>query len=228
MRRWSLVASMLAVGLLLAVGVTRSAKAQDATPTVDLSPNADECTIEPRSLADLQAMVGTPPAAGSGEATDVALAATPVTAELPSGVPADTATVEAVTKAIRRNFACYNAGNGLAGLAGLTDEYVIKLIGLAVFDEDTVGILSASPVPLSEDKQTVLYDVRDVLVYPDGRVGALVDYYGPTSPPDSATGLETDLFIFKEVDGVWLLDDAIQNLEGEYGPVVNPRATATP
>lgn len=228
MRRLSVLGSLLAVAFLAlyALPAASPTAAQDASE--DLSPNAEECTIEPRTLDELQAMVGTPPAAGAGEATEVALAATPVAVELPAGVPADTATVEEIINAIRRNFACYNAGNGLAGLAGLTDEYVIILVGMAIFDEDTVAALSASPVPLSEDQQTVLFGVRDVLVYPDGRVGALVDYYGPTSPADSETGLETDLFIFEKVDGVWLLDDAIQNLESQYGPVENPMATPAP
>jgi hypothetical protein len=67
-----------------------------------------------------------------------------------------------------------------------------------------------------------------VTVYPDGRVGALVDYFsvpGPNSPPDSAEGFETDLMIFElQPDGRWYLDEVIENLEGQYGPDV----TGTP
>lgn len=47
---------------------------------------------------------------------------------------------------------------------------------------------------------------------------ALFDYHSPSPQPEGIDGVETDLFIFKNVDGQWLLDESIENLEGTYGP----------
>jgi len=49
-------------------------------------------------------------------------------------------------------------------------------------------------------------------------VTALFDYHSPSPQPEGIDGVETDLFIFKNVDGQWLLDESIENLEGTYGP----------
>jgi hypothetical protein len=216
---FSVFGASLIAAMLFALIVARPVAAQEATPAVDLSPNPEECTVEPRILEDLQALVGTPAPEGAGEATMIALAASPVPFELPTGEPADEATIAAITAVLRQQFACYNAGEGLRGLALLTDDFIISQVGLAVFDEDLIAFLIAEPVPLPEEQQTQLLGVREVTLYTDGRVGALVDYFGPTSPPDSLTGFETDLNIYEQQpDGRWLLDEVVENLEGQHGP----------
>jgi len=92
-----------------------------------------------------------------------------------------------------------------------------------LFDEEIVAATEAEPVALAEEDKTQMLGVREVTVYEDGRVGALVDYFGPTSPPAEGP-LETDLWIFENVDGVWLLDEVVENLESTHGPDM----TATP
>ena len=57
----------------------------------------------------------------------------------------------------------------------------------------------------------------------DGRVGALIDYT-VAGNPEGINGQETDLFIFVNQEGVWLLDDSFENLEGTYGPNATPAA----
>jgi hypothetical protein len=223
MSRLTMIGRSLVLAAPLALGLVLTTAAQDGTPVVDLSPNPEECTLTPRTIEELQALHGTPAAEGAGEATSAALEATPVTFTLPAGTPADAATVEAVTAAVRAGIACYNAGDYLASFGGTTDEFILAQVGLSLFDADFVAAMQAEPVPLPEDQQTQLLGIREVTIYADGRVGALVDYFGPTSPPASGT-VETDLWIYENVDGAWLLDEVVENLEARYGPDM----TATP
>ena len=212
-----LVVAMAAV-LTICFAGTGGVSAQDATPTADLSPNPDECTREARTVEELQAIYGDPAEEGAGEATSLAMNATPALTELPVGTPADQATVDAVTLQIRQQFACFNAGDYLRGFAGVTDDFLVSQVGLALFDEDFVATMEATPVPLPEEQQTQFLGVRDVVVYEDGRVGALVDYMAGMGPEEGIEGHETDLWIFENVDGAWLLDEVFQNLEGLFGP----------
>lgn len=227
MRRFSVLASVLVVAVLLSFGTARVTAAQEATPAPDNSPNPEECVMEPRALEDLQLMVGTPHPAGAGEASAIARAATPASFQLPQGEPPDAATVEAITQLIRHQFACHNAGHYLAGFAGTTDEFISSQVGTALFDADLVAVLEATPQPLAEELQTQLLEVSDVTIHPDGRAGALVHYLSPTGPCDSLhpTGQETDLWIFEQQpDGQWLLDEVVENLEGQHGPLATPTA----
>lgn len=218
MNRVARTGGTLAVSLLIGLSVGISGSAQESTPTVDLSPNGDECVHEPRSIDELQELYGDPHPAGAGEATSVALSATPAIHELPIGEPADEETIEAITTAVRHQFACFNGGDHLRGLSGVTDEFIVIQVGLALFDEDFIELLEGEPVHLSEDDQTELHGIRDVTVYEDGRVGALVDYRAGMGPEEGIDGFETDLWIFRNVDGVWLLDESHENLEGTHAP----------
>jgi hypothetical protein len=208
----------IAVSLLIGLSYGLGGAAQESTPAVDMSPNGDECVLEPRTLEELQAIYGEAHLEGAGEATSVAMSATPAITELPVGEPADAETIEAITMAVRHQFACFNGGDHLRGLAGVTDEFIVSQVGLALFDEDFVAMLEAEPVHLSEEEQTTLHGIRDVTVYEDGRVGALVDYEAGLGQEEGIDGFETDLWIFKNVDGVWLLDESHQNLEHTHAP----------
>jgi hypothetical protein len=208
--------------LVLSIGVASGTVAQDATPE-DLSPNPDECTFEPRTIEEMQALYGTPAPEGAGEATSV-VQATPVAFVLPEGEAADDATVAEITTAIRTLTACNAAGDYLAGLGGVTDDFLVSQVGLSLFDEDFVAAMEAEPVALAEEDQTVVLGVREVTVLPDGRVSALFDYFSLLPQVEGIDGQETDLFIFENVDGQWLLDESIENLEGTHGP----DAMATP
>jgi len=208
----------LLLSLVCPLVMLNQGAAQDATPA-DRSPNPEECTLEPRTIAELQAIYGTPAPEGSGEATST-IQAEPENFVLPEGTPADEATTAAIVDAIRQNMACYNAGDYLASFSGVTDEFLVAQVGTSLFDEDFVAMMEASPVELAEEHQTELLNVRAVIVLEDGRVAALVDYIGHF-PVDTEgiNGVETDLWIFENVDGTWLLDEVTENLEGtEHGP----------
>lgn len=201
--------SIAAMSLALMFG---SVIAQD-----DPSPNPDECTLVPRTIEEMQELHGEPAPEGSGEATSI-VQATPVDYSHPEGEPADEETTAAAIAAVRNLTACHNAGDYLAGMGGLTDEFIVVQVGLSLFDEDFVAAMQASPVALEEELQTVILEVREVVVLEDGRVAVVYDYHGPSAPGEGINGVETDLFIFEIVDGEWLLDEVVENIEGTHGP----------
>ena len=215
MRRLNVLWGSFLVGLLLALSMGMTAVAQEASPTPD-TPDADECVFEPRTVEEMQALHGTPAPEGAGEATS-AVEATPVD-YVHDGEPADEETVAEITIAIRGLTACYNAGHYLAAFGGVTDEFILSQVGLSLFDEDFVTSMNAEPVPLDEGAQTEHLDVREVRVLDDGRVAALFDYVGVHPQVEGIDGVETDVFIFENVDGEWLLDESIENVEGTHGP----------
>jgi hypothetical protein len=59
-----------------------------------------------------------------------------------------------------------------------------------------------------------LIAIHDVVVLPDGRVGALVEAIFP----DEAPGIQVDDFYFAEQDGRWLVDGIVEDLDGQYPP----------
>lgn len=216
MIRVTLLFRIVVFALLSAVSMGSAITAQEATPAGD-SPDPEECVFEPRTVAEVQAIYGTPAPEGAGEATS-AVEATPASFEMPEGEPADVETIAEITTVVRGVAACYNAGDYLAGFGGVTEDFLRTQVGLALFDEDFVSAMNAEPEPLPEEDQTVVLGVREVTVLEDGRVAALFDYIGPSPQLEGIDGVETDLFIFEEVDGQWLLDESIQNVEATHGP----------
>ena len=203
--------------LPLLVAVVCSLVALQPAVAQDDSPNPEECTHEQPMIEDLQELYGTPHPEGAGEATSI-VQATPEGFEMPAGEPADEATTAEIVTAIRVLTACHNAGDYLAGFSGLTDEFIVVQVGNALFDEDFVAAMEASPVALAEEQQTVILDIEEVIVLEDGRVAALFHYHSPTPQAEGIDGVETDLFIFENVDGAWLLDEVVENLEATHGP----------
>lgn len=209
---------LFAVLMVMGLGVRVSA--QEATPN---SPDAELCDVEIRPIEELRAIIGEPAPEGAGEATSV-VQATPEAFVLPEGTPADDATATAIVAAVEELTACYNAGNFLAGFSLLTDDFIRAQVPLSVFDEDFIAVMEGTPVALLEEEQTTILGVRETIVLADGRVAILFDYNSPTPQEEGINGVETDLFIFENVDGAWLLDESVENVEGTHGP----DAVATP
>jgi hypothetical protein len=209
-----------AAALALLIALPTAAQDASAVPAVpDLSVDPDLCTNEPRPLEEFLAVVGSPAPRGAGEESSVGRAANPEAVTLPDGEPASADQVAGVTDTIYGFFACNNAGDTLRAISRLTDDFVASQIGLSFYDEDFVELLQASPVPVPESDQTLLFGIRDVTAYPDGRVGALIDYFSPAAPTETELGYETDLFVFQQQDGgAWHLDEVIENLEAQYPP----------
>lgn len=57
------------------------------------------------------------------------------------------------------------------------------------------------------------------IVLEDGRVAALLHITSPTPQEEGVNCLETDVYLFENVDGKWPLDEAIANVEGTQGLV---------
>ena len=205
-----LVVALMAVGGALAVaGATAPAHApsgsQVATPSPGRDvPGSEECRVEPRTLASLEAL--TTPVAGAPEPTPPS--GTP--AALPVGEPLDAATLAAITATAREVIACRNAGEALRTLALYSDAFLRQYFASpGTFTPERYAAM-ATPRPLSPETRVALLDVREARRLPDGRAGATVvveDPADPTGQPRSATFL-----FFVEQDGRWLVDGAIEGL----------------
>jgi hypothetical protein len=122
--------------------------------------------------------------------------------ELPTGVPADTGTVNAITDVIVEATACARDNDLLRLLALYTDAYVVTLGA----DQPTlIENLEATPVsnqPVNSDLHVAT--IQDVLLLDDGRVSAIVTL-GGVEDPHPAPG-RTILMIFANENGRWLVD----------------------
>jgi hypothetical protein len=206
-------AVVLGGALLLGGG---AAVAQDATPgTVDLSPNPDQCTQAPRTLEAIQAMTATPTVGTS--TIEISSAA-----DLPAGEEAPKEAIDGVVATVVENVACFNAGNYLALFGGMTDAYLLTQIDGGPNEQAFIDMVSGTPVALADAQQTQLLDTREFTLYPDGRVGVLVYYKTPSTQSDDE--VKIDLWIFKEVDGRWLLDENISGLETALQDLATPAA----
>jgi hypothetical protein len=201
--------AMVALSLALAFAVARPVRgAQNATPAAGIGEAIDpaECRAEPRSPDEQIALWYAPDAAG----TPVLAAPAPdqdrfpTSVPVPLGEPADAATVAAVTATVREIIACINSGHVTRAFWLFTDDLVRHLgppPGTSV--EDARAFLTAPVDPLPTELRLRLIAVTDVSVMADGRIGAIVIYDDPTGPPE---GLETELLIFVEESGRWLVD----------------------
>lgn len=147
--------------------VPAAALAQDSTPSGDGPQGvpAELCTVEPRSVASLQALIEQRPADG----TDIRI---PIRFSPGEGESADVLTTDAVTAVMSELAACYNAGDLLRIYGLFTDNALIP----ALLPEDVSAAAVATPLPITSGslyEEPIVWDVR---VQPDGRVTALVDF----------------------------------------------------
>jgi hypothetical protein len=176
--------------------------AQEATPVPGLVvPDPAECTVAPRSVDDLAALLATP-AAGAGRPA----APTPVT--IPPGQPADAATVEGITRTTRETFACFSAGDFLRVFALVTDDAIRQLQVQGILTAEVVPFFAATPVAVPPEHRAGYLAITDVSLLPDRRVGAFVVEVDPTLPPE---GAETDYLVFEQVGDRWLIDEIVES-----------------
>lgn len=203
--RWTMMcASIALVVVMLSGGMV---DAQEATPVPDV-PDPAECTVAPRTIDNLIAIVGEAPPATPGadegdddeddESEDEEDESNPFA--IPTGTPADQQTVDALNALLRMGRACLNAGDFPRFLALFTDEYIAANLGPIGDEERAFLTAAAEPVPVGEREGFT--PLQDVIVLADGRVGALIP------EPDA-----DDYAIFKLVDGVWLIDEDIPDID---------------
>jgi hypothetical protein len=202
MRGWRALAIALAAALLL----TGSVLAQRGTPEADTTENPrlvdpSECTVQPRpgdEIANILQLTGST-AIPEPER---------ITISPPLGQIADPATTISIKETARQVLACFNAGDIPRAAALMTDNGIKRAYwGLTINPESRKAasdLIAGTPVPRQTDVLVRLIAVTDTSFLPDGRVAAFVILNEPLLPP---AGPETLLFIFKNVDGHWLVDD---------------------
>jgi ketosteroid isomerase-like protein len=197
-RRFAMLAPLLLSLLLPAV-----AAAQEATSQPDLDvPSPEECTVAPRTLAELQELFARP-------ATPAAASANPTAATPPSGTPVDAATADAVERAIREFIACFNAGDFWRQMATYSDRYV--QVYLQSYLDPATGInqdiydLYATPRPMETEHRTALLGIDQIVQLPDGRVRAVVT---ADDPADDVAPGKTLVYLVK-TGNRWQIDDFV-------------------
>lgn len=187
--------TLAAVMLAFALGGRVPVAAQEATPgTAGEAVDPGECRVGAPTVESLGQLLGTP-AAPLEEATPE-MAGSPGPFTRPQGPAADPATVEAITATYRELVACLNGGDLLRPFALYTEGYIRRNIS-----PEQVQSFRATPVP-QEPVQVAFRGVREAVVLPDGRVGALIDLANPT------TGEQTTLFaVLAQVGDRWLIDE---------------------
>lgn len=192
-------------------------RAQDATPVANLGEAVDpaECRIAPRTAEELFALWS------DVDEEDTGLTAAPV----PLGQPADAEIVAAITATVREWYACANARDFGRVVAFMSDRLVDSLFsaedGLTLeFVRSHVGP-PTEPKPREEWQRLVA--VTDVSVMEDGRVAAFLIEDSPARPPDGPT---TELLIFVEERGRWVVDEILEFSEDEASST--PESPASP
>jgi len=178
------------LGLIAALAALAfsTARAQTALPPVD--PSA--CQIAPIAM---------PVEGEEGDLSTPVPKPTPISQE--SAVPADDATVTAVTEVIGQSIACQNAGDQLSMLAAFSDRWIAQLFSGydRVFYDEFEQQASLPATPLAASAQVMLISVSDIQIRDDGASIATV--------VTRAKGVEqTSLLLLIQEEGSWKIDGA--------------------
>jgi hypothetical protein len=131
-----------------------------------ITPDPSECTVAPRTAAELDAILASP---ANGEA--LAEAVSQPGLQLPEGQPADAATTASVEATYRQMTACLNAGNDLAAFALWTDD--------ALRQAQIRPGTETPPTPIPDGERSA-FQLREVRVLADGRLVAVWEERGAT------------------------------------------------
>lgn len=215
---------LLSICVILAALTLAAAAGQDTPAPLPATPDASECTVEPRSEAEVREL-----ALAALESAATHAAPAPAAA----AEPADPATVAAVTATVRGFYACQNAGDYLAVLAFSTDERAgefaaagarsiaqqVAEAGLATpaaaVDRFVAALANPNAIP-AENRVVGLVDVRDVTRLADGRIAAAVEVGRPAA--STRTGTREEILVFVERDGRYLIAGDEDNLAAAGTP----------
>jgi hypothetical protein len=236
-------AALLAlVALPMAAPLPGSVDARQSTP----GPIA--CTVTPRTVAEVVAVVNAPRAAGtpipdahghdepglaSSPAAGGPAAASPapvreptgpgrpLAVTLPDGEPASPEAVAAMTAAREEFDACANAGDSLRQMALVTDDYLRHGFAGAHLTEADVAGFVGTPRPIAPADQRTIAGVRGARVLPGGYLAALFDLAAVAGPVPGE--IRTDFVVFAEHDGRLLVAAYVNGLPPEqFGPEATP------
>ena len=212
-KRRVLAAGLVALSIVISGAVAgASASAQPAT----IFPDPSECDVDPRSVDAVEAIVAV--------ATPTEHLLVDHEDQLPQGRPADAETVTDITAVARTYVACLNAADWPRAFALLSEQAVSDFLD----SEQVAGLFATAGTPETDASgqiEVALVEVRDVRVFDDGRVDAIVTWGRRPAPGDEVRDYETNFHTFVQVDGQWLLDEEIS---GRLEPTSVPGATPQP
>jgi len=207
----------IVMAIVLATTLIGGALAQEATPAVTpvefpIVPGPTDCplTAAPSVEAALAQIDATPIPASTGTQSEPEASPTRVAFTLPDGTPADDATTAEVSATVVQIVACINTYGQSAIFAFSSDKLIQTIMDEQPLTTDDVASLS-TPQPLSAMDYGAVQSVEQVIVLPDGRVGAVVTTEFPANDP----ALEADWLVFTEVNGQWLVDEETDNISLE-------------
>lgn len=210
MRGWPALA-MAPLAALLAIGPVLAQDEENVPASSRIVPPA-ECVTDPMAVDALSAILALD---GDGIAAPGGIRLTP-----PRGEIVDRPLAISIKEAAREVIACFNAGDLHRGAALMTENGVARAYWGLTFDQvardDTRVRLAAEPEPRSPETLIRLIAVTDATMMPDGRIAAYVVINEPLLPPN---GPETLLFLFRNEDDRWLVDDWV---DFTIVPVVPP------
>ena len=141
------------------------------------APGAEGCTVEPRTLDQIQAISEGPDPTEPPNATES------------GGAPVDDATRKEIVDTARELVACSNAGDIMRRLALYSDDR----LHFAYPDGPTRALeaIAKNPLPLSLAERVALISVDNVLQLDDGRVIAEVTVENPANHTHDPTAVAT-------------------------------------
>lgn len=189
----ALIASVLLAGISsFAIAVPQIV----GTPQTPANDAQVQCTAEPRAIEEIVALEeqieGTP----TDESSAVFIP------EVPTGSPADAATVDIVTNVVLELAVCVRLGEPLRTYALYTDAYLTAIAASNGSLIEPPPSTPASDEPVNQDVH--LAAIQEVTLLDDGRVSAIVTIEG-IEDSHPAPG-RTFLMIFAQEDERWLID----------------------
>jgi hypothetical protein len=123
---------------------------------------------------------------------------------IPLGSYANTADSAAISDTMARLASCFNNGTPLQVAGFFTDDYFRRLSTAGVNADDS-DAQSFAPFQLNSNGAVPsVPSVTDVIVLPDGRVGARIQVR-----ENGWNNLQYEFYVFANVDGHWLVDEAV-------------------
>ena len=181
------------------------------------SPDAIACSVAPRSVEELL----------TSPAPEMGLMG--MRQSLPEGRPADTATTEAITQAVRQLEACANSGDFLRFLALFTDAGLRQrpINASPELRAELAALADTTPTPVPVGQRAVFAGPWHMEILPDGRVEAAVMWFGSESDT-CVDPRRITVLIFAQQNGQWRIDERIESVaEGELIDLVGPPPAAS-
>ncbi len=179
----------LVIACLIALSMIATVTASDATPSdYDVAPA--RCTIEPRTLEELERILSLATPTSPIERPDTGDPIDPASASGQGAI----ATIETL-------FACLNAGDRLRAYALYTDAYLATILQPGDFPS------VATPYPNDPDELTAILDI-ELHTLSGNRVLAKVILDPALIPVDKIFE-----FILIPVDGQWKIDAVINEID---------------